>query len=273
VFPLRDNIPTQRFAFVTLLLILLNVGVFLYEQSRPTVAVPQYPNGPPVLVSGFDEITAEWGFVPCEVQNSCRYPNLAVLPARNGQAVPVRVPSHSVWETMITSMFLHGGWLHLGGNMLFLWIFGNNVEDSMGRLRYIVFYLLCGILAGLAQFAVDPASDVPNIGASGAIAGVLGGYFLLYPRARVLTAVFLFVIFTVIEVPAVFVLGAWFLLQFYEGSTALVGTASQGGGGVAYWAHIGGFVAGLALIHLFARRRNTPTPPRAHAAWGVRGPR
>jgi membrane associated rhomboid family serine protease len=162
----------------------------------------------------------------------------------------VRVPDVPVLLTLLTSMFMHGGLLHLGGNMLFLFIFGNNVEDAMGRLRFVLFYLVAGLAAHLVQFAIDPASDIPNIGASGAIAGVLGGYLLLYPRARVLTAITLVVFFYVIEVPALLVLGLWFVLQVVDGSAAL---ASPQSGGVAYWAHIGGFVAGFLLIRPFTR--------------------
>jgi membrane associated rhomboid family serine protease len=160
-------------------------------------------------------------------------------------------------------MFMHGGWLHIAGNMLFLWIFGNNIEDAMGRPRFIVSYLLCGVLATLAQWLTDPGSEVPNIGASGAIAGVLGGYLLLYPRSRVTVLLFLIVFFTFLRVPAWVVLGAWFLLQLLDGSSALVGEA---GGGIAYFAHVGGFVAGLLLIRLFANRAPPPAPP-PRPAW------
>jgi membrane associated rhomboid family serine protease len=247
VFPLKDNIPTLRFPIVTVLLIVINFAVFAYEITRPDLRVPT-ADGQVVVVPGFDEFTTEWGFVPCELTDGCKDGDL--LPVGGGLAY--EVPSEPPPLTLLTSMFMHGGWLHILGNMLFLWIFGNNVEDSMGRLRFVVFYLLCGILASLAQVAVDPSSGVPNIGASGAIAGVLGGYILLYPRARVLTAVVLIVFFTFIEVPAYFMLGVWFLLQVLDGSTALGGDPS---GGVAYFAHIGGFVAGVVLIKLFARRR------------------
>jgi len=257
VFPLKDNIPTLRFPLVTVLLIVINVVVFVYQLERPSVVVRTATEGIPVAVNGSDEFTAEWGFVPCRLTHRCSQANVVTLPIANDPslAVRARVPSHSALETLFTSMFLHGGWLHIGGNMLFLWIFGNNVEDSMGRIRFIVFYLLCGLLAGLAQLATDPSSHVPNIGASGAIAGVLGAYLVLYPRARVLTAVFLIVFFTIIEVPAFLVLGAWFLLQLVDGA----GSVGAGGGGIAYFAHIGGFLAGALLIHLFATHRKRPT--------------
>jgi membrane associated rhomboid family serine protease len=157
----------------------------------------------------------------------------------------VRVAEHSAWLTLFASMFMHGGWVHIVGNMLFLWIFGNNVEDRMGRLRYAIFYLVCGVLAGLTQLATDISSGIPNVGASGAIAGVLGAYLLLYPRARVLTAITLVIFFAIVEVPAILLLGAWFLLQVLGGAAGLVDT---GQGGVAYFAHVGGFAAGLLLV-------------------------
>jgi membrane associated rhomboid family serine protease len=155
----------------------------------------------------------------------------------------------SVWITIFTAMFMHGSLLHWGGNMLFLWIFGNNIEDSMGRLKYLLFYLLGGIAATLAQFATDTDAVVPNLGASGAIAAVLGAYALLYPRARVVTLIFIIFFITLIEVPALLVLGVWFLLQLLD-----AGSQPVGGGGVAVWAHIGGFVFGLIAVKLFASR-------------------
>ena len=157
--------------------------------------------------------------------------------------------------TIFTSMFMHGGWLHLAGNMIFLWIFGNNVEDSMGRLRYALFYLLGGIAAAIAQVAIDPDATVPLVGASGAIAAVLGGYALLYPRARVLTLFFFFFIFF-IEVPALVLLGLWIFTQFLPAVGQLATPELGEGGGVAYWAHIGGFLFGLVAIKLFAHRRS-----------------
>jgi membrane associated rhomboid family serine protease len=150
-------------------------------------------------------------------------------------------------------MFMHGGFLHIAGNMLFLWIFGNNIEDSMGRVRFVVFYLLGGVVALLAQTAIDPSSTVPTIGASGAVAAVLGGYALLYPRARVVTLVLIIFFITFIELPALLVLGLWVAFQVVSGLADLAQPVAQGGG-VAYFAHIGGFVFGLLLIKLFANR-------------------
>jgi membrane associated rhomboid family serine protease len=153
---------------------------------------------------------------------------------------------------MITSIFMHGGLLHIAGNMLFLWIFGNNIEDSMARWKFLIFYLLGGIVANFAQVAVDPNSTAPGIGASGAIAAVLGGYALLYPRARVVTAVILIFFITLLDLPALVVLGGWFLLQLLDAAI----NSPLNGGGVAYFAHIGGFLFGLVVIKLFADRVN-----------------
>jgi membrane associated rhomboid family serine protease len=157
--------------------------------------------------------------------------------------------------TLLTSMFMHGSLLHLGGNMLFLWIFGNNVEDSMGPVRFVVFYLLGGVAAMAAQTAIDPNSAIPTLGASGAVSAVLGGYIVLYPRARVVTAIFLVFFFTILLLPAALVLGLWFLEQILFAYFDVT-TAGTEGGGVAYFAHIGGFVFGLLAIRLFAKRRN-----------------
>jgi membrane associated rhomboid family serine protease len=222
VFPLRDNIPTRSFPLVTVLLIAINVVVFLFVQKA----------------SGNHEVL-KYGAIPCDLSgsNSGRCPDQGTAPAL----------------TALTSMFLHGGWLHIGGNMLFLWIFGNNVEDAMGKVRFVAFYLVGGFCALALQTAVDPGSTVPTIGASGAIAAVLGGYLLLYPRARVLTAVFIIFFFTLIEIPAM-----WFLLIWF-GEQALFAwldlTGPKGGGGVAYFAHIGGFAFGLLAVRALAGRR------------------
>ena len=169
-------------------------------------------------------------------------------PEVGGAQAPDQAPW---WVTVFTSMFMHGSLLHLAGNMLFLWIFGNNIEDSMGRPRFVVFYLLGGIVALLAQALIDTDSTVPTVGASGTIAAVLGGYAVLYPRARVITLVFIIIIFTIIELPALVVLGLRFLLQLLPAFSQPV---VDGGGGVAYFAHIGGFVFGLLMIRVFANR-------------------
>ncbi len=156
---------------------------------------------------------------------------------------------------LTTSMFLHGGWLHVLGNMLYLWIFGDNVEDRLGHFRYLIFYLLTGYVATLSHVFLYPLSDVPLIGASGAVAGILGAYLILYPRARVLTLVFIFVFIQIVPIPAVIFLGIWFLMQLLSG---VAGLSSQAVQGVAFWAHVGGFAAGMLLVALFARRGENP---------------
>jgi membrane associated rhomboid family serine protease len=237
VFPLKDNIPTERFPVVTVALIVANVLMyFLFQKGG--------------ILDGADECNAvEYGAIPREITN----PDFTVG-ACEGHSEP------ATWVTPLTSMFMHGSILHLGGNMLFLWIFGNNVEDSMGPARYVVFYLLGGLAALGAQIAVGVSSEVPTIGASGAVAAVLGGYILLFPRARVVTIIFIIFFFTIIEIPAMVVLGLWFVQQLVFGSLDYTNPAGEGGG-VAYFAHIGGFVFGLALIKLFASRdRHKQTP-------------
>jgi membrane associated rhomboid family serine protease len=259
VIPLRDNQPTRRRPVVTFAIIAINVAVFLFSISQPDRSLPRYDGDGRVKVSGFDATTLEYGFVPCELAESCTRPDYGQV-EEGSQVVDVRVPDVPVYLTLLTAMFMHGGWLHLVGNMLFLWIFGNNVEDAMGRLRFIVFYLLSGFAASLTQFAIDTSSDVPNIGASGAIAGVLGGYLLLYPRAKVLTVVPLLIFFYVVEIPAVLVLLTWFALQLLDGSAALANPDASFG--VAYFAHIGGFVAGFVLVKPFTAGRGPPPAPR-----------
>ena len=172
------------------------------------------------------------------------------------------VPAAFSWVTVFTSMFLHGGLLHVAGNMLYLWIFGDNVEDRMGHGRFLVFYLLCGVAAALAQTITAPDSVVPMIGASGAIAGVMGAYFVLYPKSRIVTLIPLFFFFQVIEVPAILFLGIWFLMQFLSGVGSIVTTAGGGpAGGVAFWAHVAGFVAGISGVIVFRR------PERQRVEW------
>ena len=168
------------------------------------------------------------------------------------------VPAAFSWVAVFTSMFLHGGLFHVAGNMLYLWIFGDNVEDRMGHGRFLVFYLLCGIAAALAQTIAAPDSVVPMVGASGAIAGVMGAYFVLYPKSRIVTLIPLFFFFQIVEVPAIFFLGIWFLMQFLSGVGSIV-TAAQGG--VAFWAHVAGFLAGLSGVIVFRR------PERERVEW------
>jgi membrane associated rhomboid family serine protease len=244
VFPLKDNIPTDRFPVVTVALIVANVLMyFLFQDGRLT---------------GVNQLNViEYGLIPYELTHPgehCKVlgPNLVCSEGSDGQPATV--------VTIFTSMFMHGGILHLAGNMLFLWIFGNNVEDSMGPVRFVVFYLLGGLAAVAGQVIVGPNEPIPLIGASGAVAAVLGGYIVLYPRARVLTVIFIVFFFTVLELPAMVMLGLWFVQQILFGVYGL--TQPVGGeGGVAYFAHIGGFALGLVLIKAFATRRKN-VPPR-----------
>ena len=164
------------------------------------------------------------------------------------------VPADVHPATLITSMFLHGSWSHVLGNMWYLWIFGDNVEDRLGHGRFIVFYLLCGIAAAIGQVAMDPTSTLPTIGASGAIAGVLGAYFVLYPRSRVLTLIPLLIFWEIIELPAIFLLGIWFLLQLVNAGAVALTASTAGGGGVAFAAHVAGFVVGLVGVFIFRKR-------------------
>jgi membrane associated rhomboid family serine protease len=217
LLPLRDENPTRRFPAVTVLLIALNAVIFAHQALSP---------------QGLNAYAARMGVVPYEITH------FESLDA--GRRLPPGL-------TLLTAMFLHGSLFHLLGNMLYLWIFGNNIEDYLGSVRFIFFYLICGLAAAFTQVLFSPNSRVPMIGASGAIAGVLGAYFVLFPRARVMTFVFLFVFIRVVPVPAAFILGFWFLVQVLN-----VGL----GGGVAWFAHIGGFLAGIALI--LAHRRFGP---------------
>jgi membrane associated rhomboid family serine protease len=252
VFPLKDNIPTDRFPFVTVALILANVIVYL-------LAIRQGGS----LLSGPDtQEVVKYGAIPFALTHPGDH--CGIVPTAAGAAIecvkgplPNTLPA---WESVFTSMFMHASLLHLGGNMLFLWIFGNNVEDAMGPVKYVLFYLGGGIAALALQVAIDPSSPTPTLGASGAIAAVLGGYIVLYPRARVLTLVFIVLFFTVIELPAIVVLGIWFAEQAAFGALNLT-NPTGGGGGVAYFAHIGGFVFGLLAVRLLAQRRRQ-VPPR-----------
>jgi membrane associated rhomboid family serine protease len=253
VFPLKDNIPTDRPAIITIALIAINVLVYFVLQKGGIFAGPD------------DAIVVKWGAIPYEFAHPGKDCAIAVgqivcegMPGVVGTA-PSQPP---FWETAFSSMFMHGSILHLGGNMLFLWIFGNNVEDAMGYVRYIAFYLLGGLVAVAAQVLVEPDSVAPTIGASGAVAAVLGGYILLYPRARVVTLIFIVFFFTILELPAMLILGFWFLQQLAFGFYG-VANPTGGGGGVAYFAHIGGFAFGLLAIKLFASRdKDYSLPPR-----------
>jgi membrane associated rhomboid family serine protease len=263
MFPLKDNIPLARFPIVTVVLVAINVVAYLLEIRHGG----SFFGGPA------ENVAVHYGAIPYELTHPGSHCDLATAPGLAGAVSTVACqgmpgvtgsagPQPATWETVFTSMFLHGSFLHIFGNMLFLVIFGPNVEDATGRLRYLAFYLLGGLVALCAQVLVSPDSTAPTLGASGAIAAVLGGYLLLYPRARVLTLVFIVFFVTIVEVPAVFLLGFWFLEQLYFGTAGLASPLG-GGEGVAYFAHIGGFVFGLLLIRLFAKRREAEPPPRA----------
>jgi membrane associated rhomboid family serine protease len=233
VIPLRDANPTRRTPIVTLALIVTCFVLFAYELGR--------------LASGnveeLDRFVTEWGVVPAELVEA--WSSGANLP---GEAL-----------TLITSQFLHGGWLHLLGNMLFLWIFANNIEDRFGPIGFLLFYLSGGVVAGLAQVAINPESTIPTVGASGAIAATLGAYLVLFPRARITSLVFLGFFYQLINVPAVVVLVFWFVLQLVDGIASLGVTDASGG--VAFFAHIGGFVFGAMIAVILAGRARGPAPP------------
>ena len=233
MLPLRDNVPTRTFPLVTVGLIVVNSLVWFWELSG----------------RGVTYHVATDGFYPCSVRGPCE---TVVL---NGQPIA----HHLSWlESTFTSMFMHGSWEHILGNMLFLWIFGNNVEDALGRVRFLLWYLAAGVVATATQtfvslmFGNAHDASIPNIGASGAIAAVLGAYFVLLPNARVLTAIFFILIFFQ-ELPAIFFLGFWFLFQLWQGGFSIV--QPEAGGGVAFFAHIGGFVFGALTVRLVAVRR------------------
>src|SRR5579883_2084647 len=227
MLPLKDSPRTSGTPWVNLALIAANVLVFLYELALG-----------PLL----DAFLNRWAVVPAQIT--------AALHGAPG-AHP------SVLITLVTAAFLHGGWLHLGGNMLFLWIFGDNVEDRLGHGRYLCFYLASGIVANLAQVAMSPTSAVPAIGASGAIAGVLGAYVVTYPGASVSVVVPIFFLFTVVDVPALIMIGLWFVSQLFSGVAALQASTADAGG-VAWWAHVGGFLFGMLLMTLMPK---APPPP------------
>jgi membrane associated rhomboid family serine protease len=221
MIPLRDDNPTARKPLLAITLIAVNVLVFLYQVSLS-------PRAGELFVYQF-------GAIPAVVVGT--------------QRLPVQVEAIPPVLSLFSSMFLHGGWMHLIGNMWYLWIFGDNIEDAMGRARFLAFYLVTGLAASAAHALSDPASQIPTIGASGAISGVLGAYFMLYPHARILVLIPLGFFTRLIYVPAVVALGFWFLFQLLSGAMS-----SAQGGGVAWWAHIGGFIAGMLLVGLFKRR-------------------
>jgi membrane associated rhomboid family serine protease len=265
LIPLKDNIPTGGFPFVTAALVAINFVVYLLAIrhggsfiSGPS-AVEQFKYGaiPDALTHPgvhCAEVVRQNLSGPGSPQMLC---NTALLNANH-------IPAENLlpaWETIFTGMFMHASIVHIGGNMIFLWIFGDNVENALGPVKYIAFYLLGGLAALALQVAVSPGSTDPTLGASGAIAAILGAYIVLYPRAKVLTLVFIILIVTVIELPAWAMLGVWFAEQAAFGAAGLT-TATGSGGGVAYFAHVGGFVFGLITIRLLAKRARGSPPMR-----------
>jgi membrane associated rhomboid family serine protease len=234
MFPIRDHNPSRRPAYVTYVIMALNIAIFL-------AMWPTYSNEQALY-----EIYSQWALVPA------------------------RISFGEGYFTFVTSMFMHGGFMHLAGNMLFLWIFGDNLEDELGHTKYLGFYLLCGVAAGLAQFAAGPTLRIPMVGASGAIAGVMGGYLLLFPKAKIDILVILIIIFKVFPIPAWVMLGIWFAIQLFSSLGA-----NADAGGVAYLAHAGGFIAGIVLIFpLWTRlggtqywQKNFGAPPHSEAKY------
>lgn len=230
-----DNTGRQTTPYVVYTFIALNIIVFIIQ-----------------FVQG-DRFTLGYAAVPYEIVNNTDLVN------PRGRVPQMPGPS-PIWLTLFTSMFMHGSFMHIAGNMLFLWVFGDNVEDNFGHIKFIVFYILCGLVASLSQIMLDPQSVVPTLGASGAIAGVLGAYLIMFPKNRVHSLLPLGIIFTTVNVPAWVMIGIWFGLQFFSQFAAITShTAQTGGGGVAYMAHIGGFIAGMILVFIFRTRQKSFT--------------
>ena len=226
MIPIRDRNPSGTFPYVTIGIIVVNVFIFLYELS---------------LGSDLGPFLHRYGVVPIKITHDYRSSDLSLI---------------DTFFPFLSSTFLHGGFIHLIGNMWFLWIFGDNIEDKLGHVKYLCFYILCGTTASSAHVFFNSQSELPCIGASGAIAAVLGAYMVTFPRAKVTTIVPIFFFIQIIELPAVVVIGFWILIQFFSGAVSL--TASTSGGGIAWWAHVGGFVSGIILFYtiriLFARK-------------------
>jgi membrane associated rhomboid family serine protease len=285
VLPLKDNNPTTRFPVITVALIVINVAVFIWQLNFPT--------DKRLDEAGFgsiDQSSLEYGAIPYRISHAdnrdCAvgavaqeqgqfaagvvcpgtrdYDEAVAIGRQNPDATPITINEGAWWATLFTSMFMHGGFLHIAGNMLFLWVFGNNIEDRLGRVKFLIFYLLAGLIAVYTQAFIDTASTAPTIGASGAIAGVLGAYALLYPKARVLTLIFIIFFVTLVEIPALILLAIWFILQFIP-ALGQVAVESGGGEGVAYFAHVGGFIFGLAvaavILSVSGRREEPPRLP------------
>ena len=234
MFPYKDDNPTILTPYVTVATIVITSLIWLVFQAAGTEP-------------GLSQSVCDLGVIPNRLFGG----ETEAIMTRRGPVVLCPDAPEFAWYTVVTSVFLHGGWFHLIGNMLFLWVFGNNIEDAMGPARFVVFYLFCGIIAALAQIVVQPGSPVPMVGASGAISGIMGAYMVLYPKVRVQTLLIIIIYIRVIPLPAWVLLAYWFFLQVVGGSVALGGS----GGGVAFWAHVGGFAAGVALVKLFEKRK------------------
>ncbi len=244
MIPIRDSVRSRTIPYVNLTIIAANLLVFVYELT---------------LGSGLNRFLCDWGVISRDVTNFFAPPHRPefVLGPCGLSSSPVEA---DVLLRPFTAMFIHAGWLHILGNMLFLWIFGDNVEDALGHLRYLLFYLICGLAADAAQVFMTPNDLLPAVGASGAIAGVMGAYLVLYPRANIAVLVPLLILLGAIYIPAVLLIGVWFLIQLFSG-VASIGYATGGSGGVAWWAHIGGFLVGMLLIALFRPRRRSRYRP------------
>lgn len=234
MIPIKDDIPSRSYPIVNVTLIVINVIVFFFELS---------------LGDNLEPFIRKYAVIPIKYFYSG-------IRLEDGSVILFSLEERII--PLFTSMFLHGGWLHLIGNMLYLWIFGDNVEDRMGHFRYILFYLLCGLAAAGAHIITNPESDIPTVGASGAISGVLGAYLMLYPMARIIVIIPILFFWDVIKLPALIVLSFWFVTQLFQGTLSLaIETTAKGG--VAWWAHIGGFVFGMLIVHIFKKKSRKPT--------------
>jgi membrane associated rhomboid family serine protease len=285
VLPLKDNNPTSRFPVVTVALIAVCVAVFIWQLNFPTNdrldaagfgsvdqssleygAMPYritHPSTGDCDIGAVDEVSPQQFQAGVVCPGTEDYDDAVARSQANPQddLGPFEIDQKPWWVTLFTSMFMHGGILHIAGNMLFLWVFGNNIEDRLGRVKFLLFYLLAGLIAVYTQALIDPGSTAPTIGASGAIAGVLGAYALLFPRARVLTLIFIIFFVTLVEIPALILLAIWFILQFVP-ALGQVAVGTGGDQGVAYFAHVGGFAFGLAVaaVMLYLMRGRRPEP-------------
>lgn len=240
--PLRDDQPIVTTPIITYGIIVLNIAVFVFQASLPIAE----------LESLFDS----WAIIPTQLTDSFR---------------PLPPTPSPEWLTLLTSQFLHGGLLHLAGNLLFLWVFGNNIEDRLGHFRFLLFYLGCGVAAGLIQWFFEPHSAIPTIGASGAIAGIMGAYVVRFPRAQIITLIPLPFFFTTVQIPALFFLGFWFIQQALFSLFTLGGSVNVGSAGIAYWAHSGGFLVGIILGPLLGLMAEAQPPHRPGALGRTRG--